>query len=117
MKRWHHKSAYVGVLKTDSSNVLDLIKTEFEKIGSRMEIEKSDTSDAVFFKYFSNCNSDDEQETALCDHLPDSGEVTFIVEIDFAECPTDKDETGMMFALNPVGLPIFIDVELSYMCD
>lgn len=112
------KSAYVGVLKTDSSNVLELIKTEFAKIDSRMEIEKSETSDAVFFKYFSSCmNADDERETAICEYLPESGEVTFVVEIDLAECPTEIDETGMTFELNPVGLPIFIDVELSYLCD
>ncbi|XP_037026397.1 integrin beta pat-3-like [Bradysia coprophila] len=112
------KSAYVGVLKTDSSNVLELIKNEFAKIDSRMEIEKSDTTDSVSFKYFSNCmNSDDERETTICEHLPKTGEVTFVVEIDLAECPSDKDETGMKFDLNPVGLPIFIEVELSYLCD
>lgn len=84
-----------------------------------MEIEKSETSDTVYFKYYSSCmGSGDEQETAICENLPASGgEVSFIVEIDLAECPTDKDETGMMFEFNPVGLPIFIEVELSYLCN
>ncbi|XP_037042429.1 integrin beta-PS-like [Bradysia coprophila] len=112
------KSAYVGALNSDSSNVLELIRNEFAKIESRMEIEKSDTSESVSFKYFSNCmRSDDERETTVCEHLPNSGDVTFVVEIDLAECPKDGDETGMMFDLNPVGLPIFIEVELSYLCD
>lgn len=114
----HFKSAFVGILKEDSSNVLELINDEFAKIESRMEIEKSDTSDSVSFKYFSNCiNFDDERETAICERLPKTGEVTFVVEIDLSECPTDKDETGMVFTLNPVGLPVSIEVELSYLCD
>lgn len=112
------KSAYVGVLNADSSNVLELIKTEFAKIESRMEIEKSDTSDAVSFRYFSNCmNSDDERETAICEHLPNAGDVTFVVEIELGECPKDGDESGMVFDLNPVGLPIFVEVKLSYLCE
>lgn len=110
------KSAYVGVLQKDSSNILELVKNEFVKIESRMKIEKSDTSDVLNFKYYSNCMGTSEQETAICDNLPPSGEVTFIVEIDLAECPADKDETGAMFEINPVGLPIFIKVELSYLC-
>lgn len=112
------KSAYVGELDMDSSNVLELLREEFAKIESRMEIEKSDTTDSVAFRYFSNClNSDDELETTICENLPSSGEVTFTVEIDLAECPEDKDEAGMRFDLNPVGLPIFVDVELGYLCD
>lgn len=111
------KSAYVGILKTDSSNVLELIKSEFAKIDSKMEVERSDTSDSVSFKYYSNCmNTGDERETAICENLPKTGEVTFVVEIDLAECPKDKSETGMVFQLNPVGLPIFIEVELSFLC-
>lgn len=110
------KSAYVGVLQRDSSNVLELIKNEFVKIESRMEIEKSETSDILNFKYYSNCMGTGEQETAICENLPPSGEVTFIVEIDLTKCPTDKDETGAVFELNPVGLPVFIEVELSFLC-
>lgn len=110
-------SAQIAILKTDSSNILDVVKSEYAKIQSQMEIEKSETNDTVHFKYFSSCmGAGGEQETAFCENLPESGEVTFIVEIDLTTCPTDKDETGTIFRLNPVGLPIYVDVELRFLC-
>lgn len=112
------RSAYVAVLNYDSSNIIDLLKNEFEKINSRMEIEKSDTSDSVYFRYFSSCmGTGGDEETAICENLPASGEVTFIVEIDMPECPIDENETGMIIDFNPVGLPISIELELSFLCN
>lgn len=110
------KSAYVGVLETDSSNILELIKNEFASIDSRMEIEKSVTSDVLAFKYFSNCMGTEKQETAVCENLPASGEVTFTVEIELIECPADENDTGIIIDFSPVGLPVPIEVELSYLC-
>lgn len=111
------KSAYVATLKTDSSNILDVVKSEFAKIQSKMEIEKSETNDGVNFRYFTNCmGTDGARETKFCENLPTSGNVTFTVEIDFAKCPTDKDETEMRFQLNPVGLPTIYKVILRLLC-
>lgn len=111
------KSAYVAILKTDSSNILDIVRSEFAKIQSRMEIENSKTSDNVKFRYFSNCSHDgSEMETIFCENLPASGEVTFTVQIDLDKCPDDPKEIGTGFVLNPVGLPTFVTVELMYLC-
>lgn len=111
------KSAYVAALNSDSSNILDVIKSEFAKIESRMEIEKSDTNDSVHFKYFSNClGTGDAIETLFCENLPASGSLSFVIEIELPECPTDKDETGISFTLNPVGLPTFFNVNLHFLC-
>lgn len=83
-----------------------------------MEIEKSLSTNTVHFKYFSNCmGSDGERETAICENIPSTGEVTFIVEIDFPECPIDTDESGMYIDFSPVGLPVVIEVKLSFLCD
>lgn len=112
------KAAYVGILESDSSNIVELIRDEFARIDSKIEIEKSDTTDTVHFKYYSNCmGTDGERETAICENIPATGEVTFTVEIDFPECPIDKDETGMNIDFTPVGLPVFIEVKLSFLCD
>lgn len=112
------KSAYVGTLKSDSSNIVELIRDEFVRIESKMEIDKSATSDAVYFKYYSNCmGTDGERETAICENLPESGEVSFVVEIDFPKCPADNDSDGMEINFSPVGLPVSIDIKLKFLCD
>ncbi|KAJ6639984.1 Integrin beta-PS [Pseudolycoriella hygida] len=104
------KSAYVATLEEDSSNILDVLKNEFGKIESRMEIEKSDTGDSVHFKYFSNClGTGGPIETLFCENLPTYGNVSFVIEIDLPECPHGDDEAGVSFTLNPVGLPSFYD--------
>lgn len=111
------KSAYVAVLNTDSSNILEVMKSEYAKIVSKMEIEKSETNDNVHFKYFSNCmGSGGAKETKICENLSPSGKVTFTVEIDLEKCPTDENDTGMDFILNPVGLPRFFKVKLKFLC-
>lgn len=111
------KSAYVAVLNTDSSNILDVVRSEFTKIQSKMEIEKSENNDIVHFKYFSNCmGTGGAKETKICENLPPSGKVTFTVEIDLAKCPTDENDTGTEFILNPVGLPRYFKVKLKFLC-
>lgn len=112
------KSAYVGELKSDSSNIVELIKDEFARIDSKIEIEKSVETDTVNFKYYSNCmGTDGERETAICENIPATGEVTFTIEIDLPECPSDKDDTGINIDFSPVGLPVSIEVNLKYLCD
>ncbi len=111
------KSAYIAILNTDSSNILDVVRSEFAKIQSRMEIEKSKTNGYVNFRYFSNCASDgSEIETIFCENLPPSGEVTFTVQIDLDKCPDNPNEIGTDFILNPVGLPTFVAIQLVYLC-
>lgn len=112
------KSAYVGKLKSDSSNIVELIRDEFGRIDSKMEIGKNPTTDTVRFKYYSNClGTGGERETAICDNLPASGDVTFTIQIDLPECPADSDETEMIVDFSPVGLPVFVGVKLIYLCD
>lgn len=114
----YFKSASVGLLSTDSSNIVELIRDEFARIDSKMQIEKSAATDAINFKYYSNCmGSDGERETVICENLPSSGEVTFTVEIDLPECPVDDQVDGTFIDFSPVGLPVSIGVNLSFLCD
>lgn len=111
------ESAYIAVLNTDSSNILDIVRSEFAAIQSRMKIETSKTSESIRFRYFSNCARDSgEIATIFCENLPPSGQVTFKVEIDLDKCPDDPNEIGTGFIVNPVGLPTFVAVELLFMC-
>lgn len=112
------KSAYVSKLKSDSSNIVELIKDEFARIESKIEIEESVSTDSVHFRYYSNCmGTDGERETAICENIPTTGEVTFTVEIDLPQCPIDKDDSGLNIDFRPVGLPVSIEVNLKYLCD
>lgn len=111
------KSALVAELKTDSSNILEVVKSEFARIVSRMEIEKTDTTDGLHFKYFSSCSgTGGPRETRLCENLPHEGNVTFTVEIDFGNCPTEKDDSGEAVTMNPVGLSSFYNLILKWLC-
>lgn len=112
------KSAYIATLNTDSSNILDIVRNEFAEMQSHMEIETSETTESIEFRYFSNCARDggDDIETIFCENLPPSGYVTFTVEVDLNKCPDNPKEIGTDFILNPVGLPTFVAVELVFMC-
>lgn len=111
------KSAHIAILETDSSNILDIVRSEFAKIESHMEIENSKPNGTVKFTYFSSCAGESgEIKTTFCENLPPSGEVTFTVQIDLDKCPDDPNEMGTDFILNPVGLPTFAAVQLVYQC-
>ncbi len=112
------KSAYVGILKSDSSNIVELVREEFALIESKMEITKNATSDTVQFKYYSNClGTGGDRETAICENLPATGEVTYTIEINLSKCPATSNETEANVDFSPVGLPVIIGVKLIYLCD
>jgi protocadherin alpha len=114
----HFKSAYVAELAFDSSNIVELIKNEFARIDSKLEIDTNVLTDAVHLKYFSSCGKDtDERETVICENMPAEGEVTFTAEVYLPKCPVDDGDTGTAIDFSPVGLPVFISVNLSYLCD
>lgn len=67
----HIEGSSTGELSNDSSNVVDLVKEQYSKISSSVEMKDNATS-AVKIKYHSHCLSPGSglgQETNKCDGL------------------------------------------------
>ena len=69
------------------------------------------------FRFFSNCEHSDQpkQETQVCAGLmADQTEISFTVEIDLAECPSD--EAVVTLRLSRSGVSDFVDLDMRYVC-
>lgn len=61
--------AEVGILKQDSSNVVELIIDLYHKLARKVKLTPEDVPDDVSVKVFAKCNGDVESETDYCDDV------------------------------------------------
>ncbi|GBP10848.1 Integrin beta-PS [Eumeta japonica] len=107
-----------GKLSDHSSNVVDLVKDQYDKISSTVEMN-SNASKAVDIKYKSAClgTEGDLMVTNKCDGLKVGDVVHFTAEITLKECPKDPNEWKQTFKIHPVGVSDSLIVELEMLCD
>ncbi|GBP10850.1 Integrin beta-PS [Eumeta japonica] len=114
----HIEGSSWGKLSNDSSNVVDLVKDQYNKISSTVEM-KSNASKAVDIIYKSAClgTEGDLMVTNKCDGLKVGDVVYFTAEITLKECPKDPKEWKQIFQIYPVGVSESLIVELEMICD
>ncbi|GBP10841.1 Integrin beta-PS [Eumeta japonica] len=107
-----------GKLSSDSSNVVDLVRDQYNKISSTVEM-KSNASKAINIIYKSAClgTEGDLMVTNKCDGLKVGDVVHFTAEITLKECPKDPKEWKQTFKIHPVGVSDSLIVELEMLCD
>ncbi|XP_052824278.1 integrin beta-PS isoform X2 [Octopus bimaculoides] len=104
-----------GRLDDDSSNIVSLIRKNYQKITSKVELNTIGAEN-VTVKFFSSCvgNSSDYAETNKCKKLKIGEEVTFDVSIEVHSC---SSETQRSISIYPVGLKEKLTIDLDMICE
>lgn len=105
-----------GQLTQDSSNVVELVKAEYNKITSKVELKDNATA-PVTIKYYSKCLGDVEYPTNFCDGLKVGNFVEFRVEISVDYCPENRADWRQLIGIYPVGLRENLTIDLTMLCD
>jgi len=107
-----------GVLKNDSANVVQLVKDEYQKITSTVEL-KDDAKEDIKINYYSSCIDGRKEKTNVCKGLRVGNQVDFEVEIMVKQCPKNRADWNQTVKIYPVGLndALIIDLEIICECD
>ncbi|XP_046678492.1 LOW QUALITY PROTEIN: integrin beta-PS-like [Homalodisca vitripennis] len=113
----HIEGSTSGTLSGDSSNVVDLVQEQYNKIKSSVEM-KDTASNAVKVTYYSKCLDENGslKQTNKCDGLQVGTVVTFQVEVEVMSCPKDPKEWNHVFQIYPVGINESLTVDLEMLC-
>lgn len=113
------EGSFSGTLSNDSSNVVDLVKAQYDKITSAVEI-KDNSTEAVRVTYFSSCLAGGAaKETNKCKGLKVGTRVNFTARIEITKCPKDPREWRQTFQIYPVGIneSLLVNLEMLCQCD
>lgn len=111
------EGASAGQLSEDSSNVVTLVRDEYNKISSSVEMKDNATS-AVKVTYYSSCLTPGPlKQTNKCDGLKVGTKVQFTAEIEVASCPKNRKDWLQIFQIYPVGINESLIVDLEMQCD
>ena len=106
-----------GRLADDSSNIVDLVRDNYRKITSKVEMSSVGAED-VIIRYFSKCKDKTGEliETNVCEGLKVGDSVSFDVEIEVKECPVDSTGFSRKFDIKPVGLSDKLEIRMELIC-
>lgn len=110
----------VGLLSTDSSNVVSLVEEEYKKISSSLEMQENVTSSLIQFRYFTRGIEGREgelMETRIVNGLKVGSKVNFEAEVLATECPQNPDKWKQTLRIYPVGMSDSLIVDLELLCD
>jgi len=111
------EGASSGMLSSDSSNVVDLVREQYDKITSSVEMKDNATTDAVRVTYYSACKgSGPAVQTNKCDGLKVGDVVKFEAEVEVTNCPSDPKKWKQIFKIYPVGINESLIVDLEMLC-
>ncbi|CAG0919657.1 unnamed protein product [Notodromas monacha] len=114
------QGASAGTLSSDSANVVDLIKEEYRKITSAVELRDNATG-PVQITYYSKCldANGPERQTSKCEGLRIGSKVQFTINIKVTKCPKDPSQRKQTIKIEPVGVneSLIVDLEMQCECD
>ncbi|RWS14876.1 integrin beta-PS-like protein [Dinothrombium tinctorium] len=110
------EGASAGVLKEDSSNIVDLVKEEYQKITSVVELKDNATSD-VKVSYYSSCVGDERKETAECKGLHVGTTIDYDIVIEVLKCPENPNERNQTIVIKPSTLSDQLIINLEIICE
>ncbi|XP_014230256.1 integrin beta-PS [Trichogramma pretiosum] len=110
------EGSYAAKLSNDSSNIVDLVREQYNAISSSIEM-KDTASSNVNLKYYSSCLGGPMVETNKCDGMKVGNKVEFTVEVEVPACPENRSEWNQKFLIYPVGINESLTVNLEMICD
>lgn len=103
-------------LETDSSNIVDLIKQQYDKI--RSEVILTDNAPPyVSIQYQSACLGTTVQQTSRCGDLSVGDTVTFEVQLVLEKCPENRANWSHTIQIHPLGLNEVLEIDLKMICE
>lgn len=105
-----------GKLDNDSSNIVQLIETQYQEITSEIELKDNATSH-VELTYHSACVNDKRKETNICKGLKVGSTVNFDIKIEVKSCPKRASEYNQTIQVYPVGLNEALLIDLEIVCE
>lgn len=114
----HIEGASAGTLSENSENVVDLVKDQYSKISSSVEMRDT-ASSAIKVTYYSSCLDKDGvlKQTNKCDGLKVGTVVNFQAEIEVTSCPPNRKDWSQTFQIYPVGINESLTVVLDMQCE
>ncbi|CAN7996939.1 unnamed protein product, partial [Ixodes pacificus] len=106
-----------GRLENDSSNVVQLVREQYDKISSKVEIKDNVTSSNIQITYWSTCLGDKKEKTNVCKGLKVGTNVTFEASIEVKSCPKDRSQWNQTIQIYPVGISESLIVHLEMICE
>ncbi|OQR79540.1 integrin beta-PS-like [Tropilaelaps mercedesae] len=110
-----------GKLAHDSSNVVDLVKEQYQKITSQIELTSDVEKDeylAVTFE--SKCLNKDAsakpQKTNKCGDIKVGDQVQFDAIVHLKKCPKNQNEWARTIHISPVGINERLQIDLEMIC-
>lgn len=105
--------ATVGVLATNSRNILELIVTAYKELRSEIELEVVGDTEDLHLSFTSICpNGTILPDLKQCSNIKPGETVLFNVTVELPGCLTSVRH----FSLKPVGLQDVLEVELDSLC-
>ncbi|XP_077374277.1 integrin beta-6 [Festucalex cinctus] len=105
--------ATVGVVATDSRNILELILTAYKELRSEIELEVLGDTEDLRMSFAAICpNGTVRPELKQCSNVKPGETVLFNVSVELPECLSGSRR----FSLKPVGLQDTLDIELESVC-
>ncbi|KAM7347424.1 integrin beta-PS-like [Cochliomyia hominivorax] len=112
----HVEGSSTATLSSDSSNVVDLVRQEYSKISSSIEMKDNATGN-VKITYHSAClNGGSEITTSKCEGLRVGDVVNFTAQILITSCPSDPTEWKQVIEIYPVGINETLIIDLEMIC-
>lgn len=109
-------NAAIGVLSSNSANVVDLLVAQYNKIKQTTRLERVGLDDRTLnIRYFSACNGATLQETNVCNALGYQGSVSFRISINLQDCRKGGGTKSVRIA--PQGLPTAFQVAFNAICE
>ncbi|XP_076291561.1 integrin beta-nu [Lasioglossum baleicum] len=113
------EKARVATLANDSSNILQIIKSSYHDLITKVVLRDNSTG-PLRMQYFSNCSKENEIETEECGGIEEGKLYDFKVVLSFDQCPRNesllKQRVVIEDALASKASEVVIDVELLCGC-
>lgn len=106
----------VGMLANDSSNIVELVKDNYDNISSSIELKTVDAED-IIVQFKTKCLGHEERDVAKCEKIGIAQNVTFEVSVMVTSCPSDRSQWNRTFRIYPVGLTENLEVHLELQCE
>ncbi|KIH61213.1 integrin beta tail domain protein [Ancylostoma duodenale] len=109
-------SSSVGILETDSRNIVDLIEGEYLKISEKIiMVDNANASDGLKITYRSMClDGTTLRDTNVCEGIRVGDEVQFEVTLEATHCVEKRD---FVLRIGPSGLDETLIVNVKVLCD
>ncbi|CAH1789506.1 unnamed protein product, partial [Owenia fusiformis] len=110
------KGSSAGELANDSSNVVDLVKDNYNKITSGIELQ-TQSAENVTVTFKSKCFDNETRTRSRCEGLKIGGSVEFEVTVNVDGCPKNRNEWKRSLYITPVGVNERLKIDLDLMCE